>query len=131
MKRRKFLWIGSAVVLAVASVPAYRYYKKKSKFYNPLVTPNDLSRFCDEGIIRDIGLSYRNMTPVENEKKKLTDLLLAGDDGKLTGESDNEAVFELIEKKVRKDFKEDKLQVIKGWVISTTEARQCALFSLT
>ncbi len=131
MKRRKFLWIGSAVVLAVASVPAYRYYKKKSKFYNPLLTPNDLSRFCDEGIIRDIGLSYRNMTPGENEKKKLTDLLLAGDDGKLTGESDNEAVFELIEKKVRKDFKEDKLQVIKGWVISTTEARQCALFSLT
>ena len=131
MKRRKFLWIGSAVVLAVASVPAYRYYKKKSKFYNPLVTPNDLSRFCDEGIIRDIGLSYRNMTSAENEKKKLTDLLLAGDDGKLTGESDNEAVFELIEKKVRKDFKEDKLQVIKGWVISTTEARQCALFSLT
>ncbi len=131
MKRRKFLWIGSAVVLAVASVPAYRYYKRKSKFYNPLVTPNELSRFCDEGIIRDIGLSYRNMTSAENEKKKLTDLLLAGDDGKLTGEWDNEAVFELIDKKVRKDFKEDKLQVIKGWVISTTEARQCALFSLT
>lgn len=71
------------------------------------------------------------MTPAENEKKKLTDLLLAGNDGKLTGESDNEAVFELIDKKVRNDFKEDKLQVIKGWVISTTEARQCALFSLT
>lgn len=131
MKRRKFIWIGSAVVLAVASVPAYRYYKKKSKFYNPLVTPNELSRFCDEGIIRDIGLSYRNMMPAENEKKKLTDLLLTGDDGKQAKESDNEAVFELIDKKVRKDFKEDKLQVIKGWVISTTEARQCALFSLT
>ena len=131
MKRRKFLWIGSAVVLAVASVPAYRYYKKKSKFYNPLVTPNDLSPFCDEGIIRDIGLSYRTMTPVENEKRKLTDLLLTSDEGKITAESDNEAVFELIDKKVRKDFKEDKLQVIKGWVISTTEARQCALFSLT
>lgn len=131
MKRRKFIWIGSAVVLAVASVPAYQYYKKKSKFYNPLSTPNELSRFCDEGIIRDIGLSYRNMTPAENEKKKLKDLLLTGDDGKQTKESDNEAVFELIDKKVRKDFKEDKLQVIKGWVISTTEARQCALFSLT
>jgi hypothetical protein len=131
MKRRKFIWIGSAVVLAVASVPAYQYYKKKSKFYNPLVTPNELSRFCDEGIIRDIGLSYRNMTPAENEKKKLKDLLLTGDDGKQAKESDNEAIFELINKKVRKDFKEDKLQVIKGWVISTTEARQCALFSLT
>ena len=131
MKRRTFIWIGSAVVLAVASVPAYQYYKKKSKFYNPLVTPNELSRFCNEAIIRDIGLSYRSMTPTENEKKKLTDLLLTGDDGKQTKESDNEAVFELIDKKVRKDFKEDKLRVIKGWVISTTEARQCALFSLT
>lgn len=131
MKRRNFILISSAVVLAVASVPAYRYYKKKSRFYNPLITPDDLSRFCDEGTIREIGLSYRNMVPAENEKKKLTDILLTGDDGKITGASDNVAVFELIDKKIKKDFKEYQLQVIKGWVISTTEARQCALFSLT
>jgi hypothetical protein len=29
------------------------------------------------------------------------------------------------------DFKSDKLIVIKGWVISETEARQCALLSLS
>lgn len=131
MKRRNFILISSAVVLAVASVPAYRYYKKKSKFYNPLVTPDDLGRFCDEGTIREIGLSYRNMVPAENAKKKLTDILLTGDDGKITGTSDNVAVYELIDKKIKRDFKEYQLQVIKGWVISTTEARQCALFSLT
>jgi hypothetical protein len=131
MKRRNFILISSAVVLAVASVPVYRYYKKKSRFYNPLVTPDDLSRFCDEGTIREIGLSYRNMVPAENDKKKLTDILLTSDDGKITGSSDNVAVFELIDKKIKKDFKEYQLQVIKGWVISTTEARQCALFSLT
>lgn len=131
MKRRNFILISSAVVLAVASVPAYRYYKKKSRFYNPLITPDDLSRFCDEGTIREIGLSYRNMVPAENEKKKLTDILLTGDDGKITGTSDNVAVYDLIDKKIKKDFKEYQLQVIKGWVISTTEARQCALFSLT
>ena len=131
MKRRNFILISSAVVLAVASVPAYRYYKKKSKFYNPLVTPDDLGRFFNEGTIREIGLSYRNMVPAENEKKKLTDILLTGDDGKITGTSDNVAVYELIDKKIKRDFKEYQLQVIKGWVISTTEARQCALFSLT
>lgn len=130
MKRKKFLAI-TATALVIASVPTYWYYKKKSRFENPLTTPDDLSRFCDEGTIREIGISYRNMMPAENEKKKLTDLLLAGDDGKVTGASDNEAVFELLDKKIKKEFNEFKLQVIKGWVISTTEARQCALFSLT
>lgn len=131
MKRKKFLLITAAAALVVASVPAYRYYKKKSRFYNPLITPDDLSRFCDEGAIHEIGVSYRNLFPAENEKKRLTDLLLTGDDGKITGTSDNLAVFELLDKKIQKDFKEYNLQVIKGWVISTTEARQCALFSLT
>ena len=36
-----------------------------------------------------------------------------------------------IEKNVEMDFKSDKFIVIKGWVISETEARQCALLSLS
>ena len=36
-----------------------------------------------------------------------------------------------IEKNVEMDFKEDKLIVIKGWIMSETEARQCALLSLS
>lgn len=131
MKRRNFILATSAAALAVASVPLYRYYNKKSKYYNPLTTPDDLGRFCDEKTIREIGTSYRNMMPAENEKKKLTDLLLTGEDGKIIPASDNVAVFELIDRKVRKDFNEYRLQVVKGWVISTTEARQCALLSLT
>lgn len=130
MKRKNFLLI-TAAALTVATIPVYRYYKKRSRYYNPLITPEDLSRFCDEKVIREIGMIYRDMAPAENQKKKLTDLLLTGDDGKVTGTSDDLAVFELLEKKIQKDFNEYHLQVIKGWVISTTEARQCALFSLT
>jgi hypothetical protein len=132
MKRKKFILITSAAALAIASVPAYNYYKKKSKYYNPLTTPDDLNRFCDDKIIREIGTSYRTMVPAENEKTKLTNLLLTGEDGKLADRSDNVAVWELIDKKVRNEFHDyNKLLVIKGWVISPTEARQCALFSLT
>lgn len=36
-----------------------------------------------------------------------------------------------IEKNVEMDFKADKLIVIKGWIMSETEARQCALLSLS
>jgi hypothetical protein len=131
MKRRNFILVTTAAALAVASVPAYRYYQKRSRYFNPLITPDDLSRFCDEKAIREIGMAYRNMVPAEDEKKKLSDLLLTGEDGKLTGTSDDLVVFELLEKKIQKDFNEYNVQVIKGWVISTTEARQCALFSLT
>jgi len=131
MKRKKFIFITSAAVLAVASVPLYNYYKKKSRFNDPLITPDELNRFCDEKTIYEIGVSYRSMVPAENEKKKLTELLLTGEDGTVTTGSNDEAVFEMLNRKIRKEFNESKLQVVKGWVISTTEARQCALFSLT
>jgi hypothetical protein len=32
---------------------------------------------------------------------------------------------------VETDFKSERLIVIKGWVLSQTEARQCALLSLS
>jgi len=129
MKRRTFLITTSVAALAVISVPVVKYYNKKS--YDPLVMPEELSHFCDEKTIRDIGLSYRNLTPGENEKKKLTELLLTGYDGKLTAASDKSRVIELLDKKIHEDFLGSKIQVLNGWVISTTEARQCALFSLT
>jgi hypothetical protein len=36
----------------------------------------------------------------------------------------------MLENKVENDFKTGKIAVIKGWVLSLTEARQCALFSI-
>ena len=36
-----------------------------------------------------------------------------------------------IEKIVESDFKSERMIVIKGWVLSETEARQCALLSLS
>ena len=93
--------------------------------------PDELSRFCDEKEIRAIGASYRNLVPQENEKNQLSALLLASDGGKAVAATDKYAVIELLDKKVQKDFNDYNLQVINGWVISTTEARQCALFSLT
>jgi hypothetical protein len=46
-----------------------------------------------------------------------------------TNDIENQAME--IEKSVEMDFKADKLIVIKGWIMSETEARQCALLSLS
>ncbi|HNG63445.1 MAG TPA: hypothetical protein PLK54_06810, partial [Ferruginibacter sp.] len=58
-------------------------------------------------------------------------LLLSDASGKQVSSSDKEAVALLIEKKTLEDFNTSRILILKGWVISVTEARQCALFSLT
>ena len=131
MKRRTFLLVTATAALAVISIPVIRYYNKKQKSYDPLIMPDELSRFCDIKTIREIGTRYRDLIPAENEKNKLKALLLTDHEGKLLTTSDNFSVSELLDKKIIKDFSEYKILVINGWVISTTEARQCALFSLT
>lgn len=131
MKRRTFLLTTTAVTLGVISVPIIKYYNKHTKSYDPLIMPYDLSRFCDEKAIREIGIQYRKLVTPEDNKNILKEMLLANESGRLIETSDKLAVLELIDKKVRKDFSDHNIHVITGWVISTTEARQCALFSLT
>ena len=131
MKRRTFILATTTVALGVISIPVIRYYKKRTKNYDPLIMPFELARFCDEKAIREIGIQYRKQVPGENDKNTLKEMLLSGDDGKRITDSDKMAVMEMLDKKIYKDFADNKIQILTGWVISTTEARQCALFSLT
>jgi hypothetical protein len=55
------------------------------------------------------------------------------------GDTTNEAVVQdvdlslvesKIEKKIKLDFETSNTVILKGWVLSVTEARQCAFFSI-
>ena len=128
MKRRNF--IISALVVGTGLPVAY-YLEKHNGSSNVLNKPDLLSRFCNEMELKDIGTKYRKTVPVENEKQKLKDLLLTDKSGKKIKSSDKMLVGELISKKTQEDFVGYNTIIINGWVISITEARQCALFSLT
>jgi len=130
MKRRNFL-ITTTAALAVAAVPTVWYLNNRKKVYHPLVMPEELGNFCEEKVIREIGEQYRKETPAETNKARLEQLLLTDASGKQIASSDKEAVARLIEKKTLDDFNASRILILKGWVISVTEARQCALFSLT
>ena len=129
MKRRTFL-ITTTAALAAASIPVARYYGNRKKSYPPLVMPEELGNFCEEKLIREMGSLYRKQVPQESEKAKLEQILLTDETGKLTVVSDNAAVAALLDKKIQDDFNSSRILVLSGWVISVTEARQCALFSL-
>jgi hypothetical protein len=130
MKRRTFLLTTTAAV-AAASVPIARYYSFRKKTYHPLLMPEELGNFCDEKIIREIGKQYIKAIPQENAAIKLKEILLKDNSGKQIDESDKTAVSALLDKKIQDDFNNFRIHVLNGWVICETEARQCALFSLT
>ena len=70
--------------------------------------PEMLSSLADKKTLREIGDEYLKKYPTE--KNQLQDLI------------DRE--------NVQNDFSKGNIVVIKGWVLSVTEARQCALLTL-
>lgn len=129
MKRRNFIITASTAAIGVPTA----YYIKKHywKSSESIFIPAILSNFCDERTLVEIGIEYRKRVPVENEKKQLTNLILTDSKGKKLTTSDRSDIETFINKKSQEEFSSYNTLVIKGWIISITEARQCALFSLT
>ncbi len=130
MKRRSFILTAAVAgtVFLAAVLFKWNYGLKWKK--SPLSYPLILSGFCDEETIRNIGISYRAIVPGENSKVKLLALLTNGINDKQLQSADSSEVTRQLEMKVEQDFKAENITILKGWVISETEARQCALLSL-
>ncbi len=134
MRRRTFI-VGSVATVTVAAaaiaIPvAYKKYQD-AKWDRPLIRPVILSNFCDEETIRNIGLAYRSKFPAENSERKLIDLLVPANAGKIQTSSDNSVDGSQFIGKIQQEFKDNNILNLNGWVLSPTEARQCALLSLT
>ena len=122
--RRRFLQLtatGIATIVAGAgcAVDANRDPK--------LVARPALLVAMDEAAVRDIGARYRETVPGER------------DAGALRSAIARDARRGLwlpwkpspsLERQVSDDFAAGRTVVVRGWVLSVTEARQCALFSL-
>jgi len=76
-------------------------------------TPDFLSHICDTATLRQIGAAYRAQTPTEASPRRLIQLLQSG----------------VGPETIKADYDKGNIVTIKGWVLSVTEARQCALFS--
>jgi hypothetical protein len=90
--------------------------------------PFFFSHLADIKTIIATGLAYRKTHREEDNKNKLAELLLAN--SPLQSSSDDKAIQSMLNNKVENDFKTGKIAVVKGWVLSLTEARECALFSI-
>src|SRR5688500_3802962 len=130
MKRKKFLLI-SAVAVAAIATPVIYFNRRPKERDKPLEQPWALAQFCGEQEIRAIGTQYRANVPAEDKKERLMKLLLTDDSGKKMTSTSNSAIGDWLDKKIQQEFKKEKTIVASGWVISVTEARQCALIGRT
>lgn len=71
--------------------------------------------------VRELGTHYRAQTRSENDAKALRSALEKGRSGPF-----RKSIDEMIED----DFVNDRTVMVDGWILSRTEARQAALFSL-
>ncbi len=131
MKRRTFIY--TAIVLtAVLGLGDLFLLNHESKWKKrPFLYPLILSNILDENWLRIIGNSYRVMKPDENSKEKLLNAITNEMHTMQDKTYDSPNQLNEIEKIVEMDFRSEKLIVIRGWVLSETEARQCALLSLS
>lgn len=128
MKRRKFIAATSIVILGL---PVAYYLKKHNSRGDLVSTPGFLYDIFDEQTIRLIGISYRSLVPAENARKKLSNLILADDNNNKLVATKDAGLKDLLKKKIQNEFRNNKTIILQGWEISITEARQCAIFSLS
>ena len=130
MTRRAFViktaLAGSAII--VAGLLKWKYFGVRKL---PLAYPLVLSNFCNEETIRNIGIKYLSLRPDQNSKTGLIARLLNGIGKKEMGSSEYSEIAGEVEMKAEEEFRTSQTLIIKGWVVSETEAQQCALLALS
>ena len=125
MERRAFVRLSAytALVLTLPLAEGCSSGSKEMAVAQPLL----LSHLIDVKGIKEAGIAYRNTHKAEDNQQKLAELLLGGND---INSLNRDEIQTSLDKQVTADFKSGKTLMVKGWVLSLTEARQCALFSI-
>jgi hypothetical protein len=131
MKRRNFIALTTLGAAAV-SIPFLNCGPTTTALEKKLALPQALSRITDENDIIAIGKAYGNIHAEEYAVKTLEQQLQKNSQGGVVAANTPEKDIDtFLEKNIYDDLDQGNTIVLNGWVLSITEARQCALFSLT
>lgn len=130
MKRRSFI-VGSILSAVGVGVFSFLQWMRNSGTARALAHPKFLSQLCDSRTILSLGRAYLKLKPEETrDDVLLNDLLTEKSRRDFFKTHDINKAESQIEKKIQCDFATNNIVVVQGWVLSITEARQCAFFSL-
>jgi len=109
---------------AAVAISVSCYGPTETKYNESVARPLLLSTIWDAQTIAEIGQLYREQRPKENTEQKLAKLIAEG----ISMERNDFSAS--ITSRIEKDYKTGKTIILSGWILSVTEGRQCALFSL-
>jgi hypothetical protein len=122
MKRKNFILLSGLGISAIA-IPTWHFNFRELEYDSSLKSPEFLSNFLDGKSIIEIGELYLKQVPDENNERKLVSLLPISDT------SDNNTI-EILQQQITDEYISGETFIVDGWILSKTEARQCALYSL-
>jgi hypothetical protein len=122
MDRRRFVEVASAgMVVAVTSWGC----ADSPEDVRELAQPALLEMFGAERT-REIGMAYRAAVPQETTAAALSSAI-----SRSRGRGFARRFNRSIDAQVHDDFETGRTVLVSGWVLAQTEARQCALYSLS
>lgn len=123
MQRRTFIHLSAYTAIAL-TLPVIDGCSANSTD-KVLSQPLFFSHLVDTKTINEAGIAYRKLFPAEDSQTVLNKLLLGN-----SASSDKTIIQKQLDDQVKEDFKVGKTVTTRGWVLSITEARQCALYSI-
>ena len=128
MNRREFIGIAAAGAAGVV-VPAFSRGGASNAVM--LAHPRLLEILRDERIVRNLGRRYRELVPAEDNPDALVHAIMAQPLAAMSVKQTSASTLcARVDEQVQRDFGAGKTVTLNGWVLSVTEARQCALGSL-
>lgn len=125
LDRRRFLQITAIGV--VGSLTTSAFSGDADIDASALDRPELLLTMLGSERVRELGARYRAATPGENTASSLRAAISNAGPRSLGVPWTARGP---IENQIRDDFASGRIVLVNGWVLSATEARQCALFSL-
>ena len=120
LDRRQFLSVAATgVAISLTTATRVRHHHDSDSEPDALAHPELLSAL-GPSTVREIGAAYMNLVPAESDRASLETALRA----------ELRAARSSNEDPIRADFAAGRVIVVRNWMLSHTEARQCALFSL-
>ena len=122
MQRRTFIHLSAYTALAL-TLPFVEGCAQSPE--SVASRPFLFSKLADKKTIAETGVAYRKQFPKENDKIVLSNLLIGA-----KASLDKSTIEKQLNDRVLDDFKTGKTVTAAGWILSVTEARQCALYSI-
>jgi hypothetical protein len=124
----KFALAAAMTMVARAHVPGVALFQQAQT----LMPSRMAALLAHPGSAKVIGGEYLRAFPQEADLGMLLELMasqLAASDAGLFGTTDHQ-LRERLDSSIRADFAADRIVKLRGWVLSATEARLCALVTL-